>query len=349
MVETARILKSWRESLFSFEWLRPDGTIKPADQLPPGEQARRQAVEQKIRDGVSLEKPVLGIGMLDNVEIGAGRATFLTLAAEGVAAIPVHIPVSHTDEFKAFIEGAKPPSAKGGPKNSRQRPHNGESGNVVFYILMAVVVLAALVAAVARSGRETVNFLSSDKQHLLATEIMDYGDALVHATAQLRLHGTTFAQFSFASPNLPAGYGTYNSSPSHEIFNPAGGGINYRKPPAEALKLASDYAFVAANEVSQVGSSCGAAKCVDLMMVAGPLKPEVCGIIDSLLAVTASATDPPPAVSHIDAATPYAGTATYSATLGGTSGADPLNRKMAACVKDSGSGLYYYYQVLLPQ
>jgi hypothetical protein len=101
-VDVARVLKSWRESLFSFEWLTPEGDIKSLENLPAHEQPKRQAVEEKLRAGQPLEKPVLGIGIMDNVEIGSGRAEFLTLAAKGVTKIPVHIPKSCESDFKAY-------------------------------------------------------------------------------------------------------------------------------------------------------------------------------------------------------------------------------------------------------
>lgn len=102
-VDTAKILKSWRQSLFAFEWMTPDGKLKQAGDLPPAEQPKRAAVEDLMKSGQALEKPVLGIGLLENVEIGAGRAIFLTLAAHGVQKIPVHIPRSSRDEFAKFL------------------------------------------------------------------------------------------------------------------------------------------------------------------------------------------------------------------------------------------------------
>lgn len=101
-VDTAKIIKSWRESLFSFEWLLPDGRIKSAGELSDTERPRREAVESALAGKRPLEKPVLGIGMMDNVEIGSGRATFLTLVAHGVKTIPVHIPRSNEADFKKF-------------------------------------------------------------------------------------------------------------------------------------------------------------------------------------------------------------------------------------------------------
>jgi hypothetical protein len=352
-VDTSLILKSWRESLFSYEWMHPDGRMKAKDELPATEQIKRDQVERAIAQGSIIEKPVLGIGLLDNVEIGAGKAVFLTLAALGVAAIPVHIPASHADEFEQFTAQGKqkprhPPRQKSGHK-PRSASRVKESGNIVFYILVAVVVLAALIAAVARTGRETITSLTSDQQRLLATEIIGYGDSMAKAAAQMRLRGTKFNQFSFASPDLPAGYGTYGSAPTHEIFNPSGGGINYKQPPATAMTTAGDYSFVATNAINNVGMTCAAASCVELLIVASPLRQDVCSRIDALLGIVTNDDDPPPEVAAFDALTPFAGTAGYSDTVGGTSGTTVLDQKSAACVKNTGTGLYNFYQVLQPQ
>ena len=95
--------KSWQLSVFSFEWLDSDGAVKSIEALKEQDQQRRRDVEAVIASGGEVEKPVLGIGIQDNVEIGSGKAAFLVLAAQGAAAIPVHIPQSNEEDFKAFI------------------------------------------------------------------------------------------------------------------------------------------------------------------------------------------------------------------------------------------------------
>jgi hypothetical protein len=102
-VDVSAILQSWRQSLFSHEWLTPDGQIKDWKALPATEQPKREKVELDIANGRAVAKPVLGIGLLDNVEIGSGKAEFLTLAAKGLAQIPVHIPKSNEKDFKSFV------------------------------------------------------------------------------------------------------------------------------------------------------------------------------------------------------------------------------------------------------
>lgn len=103
-VDAAKILKSWQKSLFSFEWLTPEGQIRRIDDLPMREHEKRLEVEAALRTGKSIERPVLGIGIMDNVEIGAGKAAFLTLTAAGHKIIEVHIPAGNRDDFERFIK-----------------------------------------------------------------------------------------------------------------------------------------------------------------------------------------------------------------------------------------------------
>ena len=102
-IEVAPVLESWRLSLFSYEWVLPDGRIKDLAELPEGEQEKRRIVEESLKTGQAFEKPILGIGLLENVEIGSGKAVFLTLAAHGAKTLPVHIPKSNRKEFAAFL------------------------------------------------------------------------------------------------------------------------------------------------------------------------------------------------------------------------------------------------------
>lgn len=98
-----KVVDSYRLSLFSYEWLDQAGHIRDMTALPDKERPKRENVERALQNGAALEKPILGIGIQDNIEIGAGRAVFLTLAALGLKQIPVHIPASHKEDFKSFI------------------------------------------------------------------------------------------------------------------------------------------------------------------------------------------------------------------------------------------------------
>ena len=103
IVDLPRVVTSWKDSLYSFEWLLKDGRIKDLKELPETEQPKRQAIEDAMHNGAPIEKPVLGIGLMDNIEIGAGKAALLTLAAHGHRHLSVHIPKANESDFKGFI------------------------------------------------------------------------------------------------------------------------------------------------------------------------------------------------------------------------------------------------------
>lgn len=102
-VSTTAIIKSWKTSLFSYEWLLPDGRIKDLKELPAAEQPKRKHVEEQIQQQQTLERPILGIGLLENVEIGSKKEIFLTLAANGTDTIEVHIPKNNHEDFVSYI------------------------------------------------------------------------------------------------------------------------------------------------------------------------------------------------------------------------------------------------------
>lgn len=103
-IAMAPVLASWRESMFAHEWLHNNGSVKKPAEQSAVIQDRRQRIRDKLGHNGPLERPVLGIGIMDNVEIGAGRDILLTLAAEGLDKIPVHIPRSNLSEFRKFIK-----------------------------------------------------------------------------------------------------------------------------------------------------------------------------------------------------------------------------------------------------
>jgi hypothetical protein len=102
LVDTQKVLKSFKASLFAHELLEPDGRIKTDQHLSETRLEKRIVVKERLLSGLSLEKPILGIGVFDNIEIGAGSDILATLALEGIEKIPVHVRVSQLKDFKAF-------------------------------------------------------------------------------------------------------------------------------------------------------------------------------------------------------------------------------------------------------
>ena len=110
-------------------------------------------------------------------------------------------------------------------KSERQ----SERGNVLFYVMFAVALLAALSYAVSQSGRGSITQLNAEKARLLADEILQYGNVLASAAAQLRLRGCKDTEISFENPILTGTHINASAPPDKtcHIFDPAGGGVTY--------------------------------------------------------------------------------------------------------------------------
>jgi hypothetical protein len=102
-IDVQKVVKSWKASLFSFEWLTPEGDIKTAAQLPEAEREKFEAVFSDIETEKALERPILGIGIMDNIEIGSRRDVLLTLASQNVQSLSVHINKADKKDFEPFL------------------------------------------------------------------------------------------------------------------------------------------------------------------------------------------------------------------------------------------------------
>lgn len=102
-VNVKAVLASWKISLFSFEWLLPDGSIRVPEELPEAEKEKYHNVLSLYESGKELERPILGIGVMDNIEIGSRRDVFLTMTSQGFEHLSVHIPKVNKNDFTPYL------------------------------------------------------------------------------------------------------------------------------------------------------------------------------------------------------------------------------------------------------
>lgn len=102
-VNLKKIIKSWRKSLLSFEWLDSNGVIHDEEKLPDTMAKQFQHIKQRYENNDNLERPVLGFGIMDNIEIGSRKDVLLTLHKLGVDVLDVHIPKNDKEDFQKFI------------------------------------------------------------------------------------------------------------------------------------------------------------------------------------------------------------------------------------------------------
>ncbi|MCE7886764.1 MAG: hypothetical protein DYH13_04575 [Alphaproteobacteria bacterium PRO2] len=242
-----------------------------------------------------------------------------------------------------------------------------ERGNVMFYILIAVALLAALIFAVAQSGRGNIQQVSEEKARLYATEIIQSTGTMANGVAQLRLRGVRDTEISFDNPSVP--YPNANcADDTCKLFHPAGAGLTYAAPDMqwldESAASATGFGVVGGMigqwyfpyntcvwQVGAGGDNCHADNSdnTELMVWLPWVKREVCLQINQLLGIPNPGGEPPSIGGTMinNTAPKFAGTYPTGAHVH-----VQMPTITAACVYHGSApaspGLgYFYYKVLI--
>lgn len=102
-----------------------------------------------------------------------------------------------------------------------------ERGSVFFYILLAIMLFAALSYAVSNDRDNSTDIFTEEQAKIAAQEIVEYGNTVANAVQKLRIRGCTETQINFAN-SVIAGYSTVGAPPdgSCDVFDVNGGNIN---------------------------------------------------------------------------------------------------------------------------
>jgi len=103
-----------------------------------------------------------------------------------------------------------------------------ESGNVLFLILIAVALFAALSYVVTQSTRSGGGSTEREKNVLSSAQMTQYPTALRTAIIRMVLGGVAVENIAF---NTPATFGSV--SVSRLVFHPQGGGATFQEAPAD--------------------------------------------------------------------------------------------------------------------
>jgi hypothetical protein len=99
---------------------------------------------------------------------------------------------------------------------------NFERGNVLFYILIGVVLFAALGFAVSNMMRGEGDMATAETAKLGAQSILEYTQKAKITVQDMKLNGVETANLSF----LKAGDAGYTTAPhTAKVFHPSGGGL----------------------------------------------------------------------------------------------------------------------------
>ena len=238
---------------------------------------------------------------------------------------------------------------------------NHQSGNVLFYIMIAVALLAALSYAVSQNFRGGAGNINSERAELNASEIIEYGSILSQSVSQIRLRGYKNTEISFEN-NVVAGYANANCTYVEcEIFHVSGGGVDYMTPKSVWLDSANS-ASLRYGEIYFHGNSSAVEVGLsedDLIMFVPYIKKSLCIEINRRLGIIPTTLEVP-----LELNGPFDDNVKFTGSFGGAfdrkvSGDDTTGETTilyglsAGCTEGSGIvpnpavGTYHYYQVLI--
>lgn len=241
-----------------------------------------------------------------------------------------------------------------------------EAGNVLFIILIAVALFAALAYAVTQSTRSGGGDASKETTILLASQIVQYGIPLQTSIERMRIsNGCTDTQISFENPII-SGY-TNASSPANyncHVFRPEGGSIAFQSPPSDVLDQSKSlypnygsYVYTV-NYVSNLGTDDNPTG-RELMVLLPYLKRDICIAINDKLGVGTKGSEPADANGYMGSSFNWNGKWQGSYTISGVAYIDHtiFRTKQSGCTRASqelntGTSVgitYIFYHVLIPR
>jgi hypothetical protein len=125
-----------------------------------------------------------------------------------------------------------------GYANKNRAARNGESGNVLFLILIAVALFAALSYAVTQSSRSGGGDAGKETNLLNSAQITQYPAAIRTSVLRMVIGGTDVGTLQF---NAPSDFSLSGFVPTKGVFHPTGGGATYTLPPADMITGTNDW------------------------------------------------------------------------------------------------------------
>lgn len=112
---------------------------------------------------------------------------------------------------------------------------NGESGNALIYVLIAIVLFAALSMTLGRqTDTNEAGTLSDDRAELYATQLISYASQAKSTVDQMLFMGASIDELDFTMPNA-AGFSTGTQADIiKRVFHPEGGGLIIGRIPEDA-------------------------------------------------------------------------------------------------------------------
>ena len=231
--------------------------------------------------------------------------------------------------------------------------YHSQSGNVLWFILVAIALIGILTGILTRSGSSVDQGGDVEQSRIKASSIMRYAKGLEEAITQMKLRGISENEISFENDKTSVDY--TNDRCNRDdclLFDVNGGGQVYLPPPAGTSR-ASEWLFTGYNNVGNEDGPVGTTEDIrgnDLLIMLPGISQSLCTQINRDLGVANPGGKPPRDENGIGLE-PFTGTFFDAGGAPVTIDADPppfeLNRKQTACFYDDNSGQLIFYHAIL--
>ena len=226
-----------------------------------------------------------------------------------------------------------------------------QSGNVLWFILLAVALIAMLTMVLSRSGSRTDQTGDIEQIRVKAGQILRTTKSIEAAIQDMRLRGVSENEISFENTSTSTDYTNAKCSNTDcRLFHVGGAGLSYTAPPSGANN-GDEWIFTGANNVGTTAGPMGttaARSGNDLIMLLPNANTALCKQINRELGVGTAGTIPTDATGISTAA--FTGTFVNSLTiLDGDASPFELNNQTSGCFTDTNADpdVTYFYAVLL--
>lgn len=218
---------------------------------------------------------------------------------------------------------------------------SSQSGNVLFFVLIAIVLLGVLTVAI-RGGGDSNTKVDKEKLSLVVNKIMSYVAQVDGGIRRLLDHNQlSESELLFGHASAHADYGTITAgTEQRQLFDYDGGNVVYQLPP-EGINDGTSWEFIGGTHAPGVGSDRA-----DLLLVLPNVTVDFCEAMNKSIGYAAG-------VIPTDSAACFYATADRFDLSDQFDDASPNTMDeasftlpaMRACVECSGS--YHFYSVIM--
>ncbi|HIF26507.1 MAG TPA: hypothetical protein EYG18_11490 [Micavibrio sp.] len=156
---------------------------------------------------------------------------------------------------------------------------SSESGNVIFFILLAIVLVALITAAVRGTGEG--GDIDNETLAIRVSEVREYTNEIERGLRFIMHDGASETEIRFAHPDAPAAYGTITNTPTRQVFSNSGGGVQYRTPDP-AISSAANWEFYGSTHLPGVGTDDASLEEAELIAVLPDVTQAFCAKVNQI-------------------------------------------------------------------